>query len=480
MNAIEKELAQIEERLIALEGEQSSLIARKQSLHRQSSSSLISLHQTEVLSIDEKVALFSSLFKGRTDIFSLRWENRQGRSGYSVACANEWRQGICHKPRIKCSECTHRVFKSIEYAVIYDHLSGKHTLGLYPLLQGDDCWLLAVDFDKADWQQAVTAFRNTCISFSVECAVERSRSGNGAHIWIFFEEVMPARDARRLGFALLDKAMERHAGLSFESYDRLFPNQDNMPEGGFGNLIALPLQNTPRQSGNSVFVDERFNAYSNQWEMLSSIKKMDHSKLYTLLGQLGQTGESEPDLKPWEKSFPVSKDKVDGCPAAVSLVLANKLYIPTEGLPQVLIARIKRVASFSNPAFFKTQALRFSTNGIPRFICLATIEQGYLCLPRGCFDEAIEILNKQDIQIEVDDKRQPGKKLKGLSFKGELRADQKTAVKVMGKYDAGVLHAPTAFGKTVTAIGLIHKRKVNTLILVHSRQLLDHPCFWMV
>jgi len=473
MNSIEQELAQIEERLIALEEEQSNLIARKQSLHRQSSSSLINLHQTEVLSIDEKVALFSSLFKGRTDIFSLRWENRQGRSGYSVACANEWRQGICHKPRIKCSECTHRVFKSIEYAVIYDHLSGKHTLGLYPLLQGDDCWLLAVDFDKADWKEAVTAFRSTCVAFSVECAVERSRSGNGAHIWIFFDETMPARDARRLGFALLDKAMERHAGLSFESYDRLFPNQDNMPEGGFGNLIALPLQNTPRQSGNSVFVDERFNAYSNQWEVLSNIKKMDRSNLYTLLGQLDQTGESEPDLKPWEKSFPVSKDKVEGCPTSVNLVLANKLYIPTEGLPQALIARIKRVASFSNPVFFKTQALRFSTNGIPRFICLATIEQGYLCLPRGCFDEAIEILNKQDIQIEVDDKRQPGKKLKGLSFKGELRADQKTAVKVMGKYDAGVLHAPTAFGKTVTAIGLIHKRKVNTLILVHSRQLLD-------
>ncbi|ARU59581.1 type III restriction protein res subunit [Oleiphilus messinensis] len=473
MTSIEQELAQIEERLLVLEKEKNQLLNRKQLLQQERHSGLRTAQQTELLSLEQKVALFSSLFKGRTDIFSLRWENKQGRSGYSVACANEWKQGICNKPRIKCGDCSHRIFVPIDYSVIYDHLAGKHTVGLYPLLPDDDCWFLAVDFDKTDWQPSVLAFRQTCVDFSLPFIVERSRSGNGAHVWIFFEETVPASDARRLGFALLDKAMEKHAGLSFESYDRLFPNQDTMPEGGFGNLIALPLQNGPRQVGNSVFVDEHFNPYPDQWAILQSLRKISRRELSSLLDQLEDTGESEPELKPWEKSFPVKKDKIENCPANVGLVLANKIYIPIEGLPQALIARMKRVASFSNPVFFKTQALRFSTNGIPRFICLATIEQGYLCVPRGSYDDTVEILGQQDIELEIDDKRQTGKKLKAIKFKGELRADQKSAVKSLCKHDVGVLHAPTAFGKTVTAIGVIHKRKVNTLILVHSRQLLD-------
>ena len=478
MNSLEQELARIEDCLTALEKEKSALLEGKQALLKQLNQKPISTiqietGQIETLSVDDKVALFSSLFKGRTDIFSRRWENKQGRSGYSVACANEWRQVICHKPRIKCGDCHHRVLSAIDYAVIYDHLAGKHTVGLYPLLQGDDCWLLAVDFDKADWQQSVTAFRETCLDLSLPCIVERSRSGNGAHVWIFFEETVPARDARRLGFALLDKAMERHAGLSFESYDRLFPNQDTMPEGGFGNLIALPLQNEPRKAGNTVFIDKYFDAYTDQWAALANLKKVSRRELYNLLEQLEDNSDNELDLKPWEKSFPIKKDKIETCPAKITLVLANKIYIPIEGMPQALIARMKRVASFSNPVFFKTQALRFSTNGIPRFICLGTIEQGYLCLPRGCFDDVTEILKQQEIQIEIDDKRQTGQKHKGIKFKGELRPDQKSAVKALSQHDVGVLHAPTAFGKTITAIGVIHKRKVNTLILVHSRQLLD-------
>ncbi|UZE94499.1 TOTE conflict system archaeo-eukaryotic primase domain-containing protein [Alkalimarinus alittae] len=473
MDSLEQELAHIETQLAAIEKEKSALLERKHLLQNQFTEKQIPAIQIETLSVDDKVALFSCLFKGRTDIFSRRWENKQGRSGYAVACSNEWRQGICHKPRIKCGDCQHRALSAIDYAVIYDHLAGKHTVGLYPLLQGDDCWLLAVDFDKSDWQQSITAYREICLDFSLPVLVERSRSGNGAHVWVFFEETVPAKDARRLGFSLLDKAMEKHAGLSFESYDRLFPNQDTMPEGGLGNLIALPLQNEPRKVGNSVFIDEQFKADTDQWAELAKVKRVSRRELYDLLDQLEDNSDNSLDLKPWEKSFPVKKDKIEGCPLKVAVVLANKIYIPIEGMPQALIARMKRVASFSNPVFFKTQALRFSTNGIPRFICLATIEQGYLCLPRGCFDEVTEILNQQEIQIEIDEKRQTGQKQKGIKFKGELRPDQKSAVKALSQHDVGVLHAPTAFGKTITAIGVIHKRKVNTLILVHSRQLLD-------
>ncbi|MAR92578.1 MAG: hypothetical protein CML06_17110 [Pseudomonadales bacterium] len=330
MKNLEQELAQIEERLLVLEEERTVLLARKQAIQNQLNSKKPKESQ---FSLDEKVSLFCSLFKGRTDVFSLRWENKQGRSGYSVACMNEWRQGICHKPRIKCSDCSHRVLRSIDNTVIYDHLAGKHTVGLYPLLHGDECWLLAVDFDKTDWQKAATAFNDTCKFYGIDCAVERSRSGNGAHIWIFFSDMVPARDARRLGFTLLDKAMERHAGLSFESYDRLFPNQDIMPEGGFGNLIALPLQNLPRQNGNSVFIDGQFNPYPDQWRFLASLQKMQLKKLHTILERLEENKKPELDLKPWEKSLPIKRDKIGGCPTVVDIVLANKLYLPIEHFP---------------------------------------------------------------------------------------------------------------------------------------------------
>ncbi|MCU7860282.1 MAG: hypothetical protein KZQ86_10750 [Candidatus Thiodiazotropha sp. (ex Lucinoma kastoroae)] len=240
---IDQELQSIETRLAALEREKQTLLTKQQALlARQPSIASPATHSIETLSTQQKVELFSRLFRGRNDIYALRWENKQGRSGYSLACANEWQQGLCHKPKIKCGECSNRAFKSIDEKVIYDHLTGKHTAGLYPLLNNDHCWLLAVDFDKSDWKLAVAAFSGACAAWNIPCAVERSRSGNGAHIWIFFDSRIPAQDARRLGFALLDSAMESHAGLSFDSYDRLFPNQDTMPNGRFGNLIALPLQ----------------------------------------------------------------------------------------------------------------------------------------------------------------------------------------------------------------------------------------------
>lgn len=470
MSTNNQDLQSIELRLAALEKEKALLLTRKKAL--------ISNHSTlqtpENLSTQQKIEIFASLFKGRDDIYALRWDNKQGRSGYSVACSNEWQPGLCNKPKIKCGECPNKAFKAIGNEAFYEHLSGKKTIGIYPLLNNDHSWFVAVDFDKSDWKIAVSAFRKACNSWDIPCAVERSRSGNGAHIWIFFTHSMPAKDVRRLGFALLDKAMEYHAGLSFESYDRLFPNQDNLPDGGFGNLIALPLQYTSRKSGNSEFIDEDFAAYPDQWAFLASSKRVTAQKVHECLGSITNTvNNNEPELKPWEKGIAIANSSIKGCPESVTIVLANKIYIPVDHLPQILLARLKRIASFSNPVFFKTQALRFSTVGIPRFICLAHIEQGYLSLPRGCFDNITALLNQQSISIKIDDKRKTGQKLKGLVFKGELRKEQKKAVNKLAKHDMGVLHAPTAFGKTVVAIGLIHKRKVNTLILVHSRQLLN-------
>ncbi len=472
--SIDDELHFIKSRLHQLEQEKQRLIQRQQALSLSVNSHETIEESTKQLSSDEKIVLFQSFFKGQTDIFANRWKNQKGRSGYSVACHNEWVTGKCNKPKIKCSECDYQHYKALDKQVIYNHLSGKLVIGLYPLLENNSCYLLAVDFDKTGWQEAVKATAQACIEFNIAYAIEISRSGNGAHLWIFFAETVPAKDARNLGFALLDKAMEIYPNISFESYDRLFPNQDLMPEGGFGNLIALPLQFQARQNGHSLFVDLQLKPYADQWEFLSQLEKVSTKQLSELVAKttLDNTLNHVSGL-PWEQGMSVEQSKIENCPTKITITLANHLYIKLDALPTPLTARLKRLASFSNPVFFKTQALRFSTHGIPRYITCARIEQDYLVLPRGCYDDVIELLEKQTIQIEFDDKRQAGKKLKSLIFLGKLRKEQTKAVNVMTKHNTGILHAPTAFGKTVTAIGIIAKRKVSTLILTHSRQLLD-------
>ena len=471
---INNEIESINHKLASLELEKKALIEKREALLQHSSNPQV---VTTELSVNQKVVLFQELFKGRSDTFAYRWKNTKGRSGYSVACDNEWIKGVCNKPKIKCSECSNRKYKSLDDQIIYDHLSGKQIIGLYPLLTDNTCHLLAADFDKNDWQKSIVALAKACMELNVPHAIEISRSGNGAHLWIFFSEPVSAKDARLLGFGLLDKAMEIHPDLSFESYDRLFPNQDLMPEGGFGNLIALPLQYQARQQGNSLFVNIKLKPYHDQWEFLSQVKSISSTQLHNLLTQLTPTISTNSKIidnrPPWEQGLAHKHIQIDNCPEQITITLANYLYIKISVLPPTLITRLKRLASFSNPVFFKTQALRFSTHGIPRYISCARLEQGYLFLPRGCFDEVVDLLKEQNITIDIDDRRQVGHKLKKLNFLGTLRKDQSKAVNAMSKHSVGVLHAPTAFGKTVVAIGIIVKRKTNTLILTHSLQLLE-------
>ncbi len=227
------------------------------------------------LSAIEKVALFRRLFRGRTDVYPMRWESANtGKSGYAPACANEWHPGICEKPRIKCTDCDNRSLIPVSDAIIYSHLAGERTIGVYPLLPDDTCYFLAVDFDKAEWREDSQAFVQSCRELDVPAALEISRSGKGAHAWIFFTTNVSARDARRLGTAIISHACSRARQLSLTSYDRLFPNQDTMPKGGFGNLIALPLQKKPREAGHSVFVDDDLRVYPDQWTFLASIESM--------------------------------------------------------------------------------------------------------------------------------------------------------------------------------------------------------------
>lgn len=306
---------------------------------------------------------------------------------------------------------------------MYDHLSGKHVAGLYPLLPDGSCYLLAVDFDKEDWRADVRALAQACRDVGIPYLVDISQSGAGAHLWVFFSDAVPAGSARALGFKLLDKAMERHPGLSFGSYDRLFPNQDTMPDGGFGNLIALPLQHQARSRECTVFVDDELNPYPDQWALLSRQETVSPDQLRELVGKEPESDATAAVALPWEQSLPVETGMIAGCPERITLTLANHIYIKLSDTPGPLAARIKRMASFANPVFFKTQALRFSTHGIPRYISCARIEQGYLSVPRGCFDELQTLLLEQGIAVEIDDRRTRGQRLDAASLKATLRSD---------------------------------------------------------
>ncbi len=481
---LQNKLQKIDHELKQINNKREKLLTERNALLETSNHSKIETQDSIPVSVNQKIALFKQLFKGRTDVFANRWQNTKGLSGYSVACHNEWAPRICRKPKVKCMDCSHQKFKRLDDQQIYQHLTGKQVIGLYPLLSDSTCYILAIDFDKTDWQEAVGAVAKVCYELKVPHAIEISRSGNGAHLWVFFSDVVSAKDARLLGFNLLDKAMESYPDLSFESYDRFFPNQDTMPDGGFGNLIALPLQHGVRKQGNSLFVNINLQPYEDQWKFLNQLEKLSKKQLRELITKMKSNALCSVDAQevneqlPWEKSAKLVHEKIENCPDNITLTLANSIYISIDELPPPLITRLKRLASFSNPVFFKTQAMRFSTHGIPRYITCAKVETGpsktkWLSIPRGCFDDAVTLLKEHSIVTEVEDKRNHGVPLKSLHFIGKLHKDQSKAVKAMTEHDTGILHAPTAFGKTVTAIGIIAKRKTNTLILTHNRQLLS-------
>jgi hypothetical protein len=327
------------------------------------------------------------------------------------------------------------------------------------MLSDETCWFLAVDFDKRSWMSDVAAFRDAARSEGVPVAVERSRSGNGAHAWIFFSEPVQAAEARRLGALLVTATMDRYPDIGFDSYDRFFPSQDTMPSGGFGNLIALPLQAKPRESGNSVFVDDDFQPFGDQWAYLSSLRLIPARDVAGLVGSASEQGQSEP--------------AIDGpLPETLELVLGNCIYIDRTSLPPALISRLVRVAAFQNPEFYAAQAMRLPTFGKPRIITCAELFPKHVALPRGCLDDVLSELGDLGIKVNLKDERQRGSPI-GVAFHGELRPEQRQALDALLKFDTGVLAATTAFGKTVVAANMIAERGCNTLVLVHRRQLLD-------
>lgn len=440
---------------------------------------------------DAKIALFRSLFRGREDVYPRRFESRKtGKAGYAPACANEWVRGVCEKPRIKCAECPNRRFLPVTDEVIRWHLSGSDSdaqpfvAGVYPLLLDETCFLLAVDFDKGAWRDDARAFLETCERLNVPAALERSRSGRGAHVWFFFEEAIPAALARRLASYVLTETMERRPDIGLDSYDRLFPNQDTMPQGGFGNLIALPLQKAAREQDNCVFLDGDLIPWVDQWAFLSGVRKIERRQAESIVEGAERRGrilgvrlppQDDGEEEPWT-ALPSrhrrNEAPIGERPHALELVVGNQIYIAKDGLSPGLRNRLLRLAAFQNPEFYKAQAMRLSTYDKPRVIACAEDHPHHIALPRGCLDDVRQTLTDLGVRIDVRDERCAGDRL-DVTFHGELRPEQQVAADAMLRHDTGVLAATTAFGKTVVAAWLIAQRGVNTIVLVHRRQLLD-------
>ena len=446
------------------------------------------------LSAIEKVRLFRSLFRGREDVFPRRWENaKTGRSGYAPACENEWAPKVCAKGEARgrrtsgsvCGKCKNQRFLAVTDEQIAWHLKGLQVMGVYPLLLDETCWFLAVDFDGESWQEDLAAFSKTCALHGFAASVERSRSGNGAHAWFFFAEPVPAATARTMGCFFITETMARRHQLPMKSYDRLFPNQDTMPMGGFGNLIALPLQREARLRDNSAFLDSRFLALPDQWSYLASVPRIEKSRVQAIAREASSSGrttgltlpteptDQDSDLgRPYRRSARRSVVISEALPQQVTANLGSRVRISKEGLPSSLLNSIKRLAAFQNPEFYKKQSMRLSTAMTPRVIACFEEDSRFIDLPRGCLSDFAAILKDHGISLVLQDERESGVPI-DITFHGHLTDEQERALQALLAHETGVLVAPPGVGKTVTGVSLIAARRRSTLVLVHRKPLLD-------
>jgi superfamily II DNA or RNA helicase len=479
----------MEQRLRLLDAERHALAERLESLRRNSLPRLDPLGRPAVAqapaTAGEKVALFLSLFRCREDVFPKLWGNpRKGTSGYSPACRNEWVPGRCDKPKTKCSECPNQAFPALDAETVEDHLRGNCTIGSYAIRPDDTCTFLACDFDGNGWQDSAASYQQVGMELGIDVALERSRSGNGAHAWLFFSEPVPARLARRLGTLLLARALDRRPQISFRSFDRFFPNQDFLPKGGFGNLIALPLQKTPRERGNSVFLASGVEPAADQWEYLARVRRLSLNDVESVLGRIAvpetvhvRDGTADPEISDIHTdSWLLAAGDRDEClpvvGKAITIHLDAQLTISLDGLPPRLVCRLKRLAAFPNPEFYKLNRMRLPTYPHPRIIFTGELQADRIVLPRGVLDAAVETLRGAGAVVSVQDERRLPKRLR-LGFRGTLTPDQEEAVRVLRKSEIGVFVAPPGAGKTVVACALIALRKTPTLILVHRQPLVE-------
>ena len=446
--------------------------------------------------VTDKIAsdFFMMFCRGRKDVYDLRYTNpKTGKNGYYSQCFNRWDRG-CHiqkKDGVRCKDCELRAYKPVTLPLIKAHMNGTDPNGndvvaIYPMLENNLCQLLVFDFDNHakgaeqedyaniddGWKEEINALRRICKNLDVDAAVERSRSGRGAHLWIFFKEMVPARLARRFGFALLEKGAESVNLKSFKYYDRMIPTQDALPEGGLGNVIALPLQGMALKSGNSAFIDENWNAYEDQLNVLAGTRRLTRQGIEDYLSLWYSTGSISEDNgtdAPWDKNSEIEAGSVKG---VVRIVLADRIYIDSTGMSNKTKRQLRRMATFSNKQYFQNQAMDMPNYDESRFIYLGSDEGKYIVLPRGLREEILKKFDNAGISYKIEDKRTKGQEL-NISFRGELRESQIPAVETMLENETGILHAATAFGKTVVCCDMIARRGISTLILVDRADLMN-------
>ena len=446
--------------------------------------------------VTDKIAsdFFMMFCRGRKDLYDLRYTNpKTGKNGYYTQCFNRWDRG-CHiqkKDGVRCKDCELRAYKPVTLPLIKAHMNGTDPNGndvvaIYPMLENNLCQLLVFDFDNHAkgaeqedyaniddrWKEEINALRRICKNLDVDAVVERSRSGRGAHLWIFFKEMIPARLARKFGFALLEKGAESVNLKSFKYYDRMIPTQDALPEGGLGNVIALPLQGMALKSGNSAFVDENWNAYEDQLKVLAGTRRLTRQEIEDYLSlwySTGFTSEDNGTDAPWDKNSEIEAGSVKG---VVRIVLADRIYIDSSGMSNKTKRQLRRMATFSNKQYFQNQAMDMPNYDESRFIYLGSDEGKYIVLPRGLREDILKKFDNAGISYKIEDKRTQGREL-NISFKGELRESQIPAAETMLENETGILHAATAFGKTVVCCDMIARRGISTLILVDRADLMN-------
>lgn len=446
--------------------------------------------------VTDKIAsdFFMMFCRGRKNVYDLRYTNpKTGKNGYYTQCFNRWDRG-CHiqkKDGVRCKDCELRAYKPVTLPLIKAHMNGTDPNGndvvaIYPMLENNLCQLLVFDFDNHakgaeqedyaniddGWKEEINALRRICKNLDVDAVVERSRSGRGAHLWIFFKEMVPARLARRFGFALLEKGAESVNLKSFKYYDRMIPTQDVLPEGGLGNVIALPLQGMALKSGNSAFIDENWNAYEDQLNVLAGTRRLTRQGIEDYLSlwySTGSTSEDNGTDAPWDKNSEIEAGSVKG---VVRIVLADRIYIDSTGMSNKTKRQLRRMATFSNKQYFQNQAMDMPNYDESRFIYLGSDEGKYIVLPRGLREEILKKFDNAGISYKIEDKRTKGQEL-NISFRGELRESQIPAVETMLGNETGILHAATAFGKTVVCCDMIARRGISTLILVDRADLMN-------
>lgn len=371
---------------------------------------------------------FFARFWGRTDVYAKRVESKKtNKAGYYPQCINFWSDGCGKKwnAGFRCQDCHYQKYKALTIDSIMSHLKGNEVIGVYPLHKDNTCRFLVFDFDNHDkdagndfanidesWKEEVDAMREICQLNGIDPLIERSRSGKGAHIWIFFDKPISAILARNFGNALLDKGAEQVNLKSFKYYDRMIPAQDSMSKGGLGNLIALPLQGRALKDGNSAFIDENWNAYSNQWNILWSKPKLSQ----VFIEEKIKEWHGNSDDKPWDSMSEFEKNEVNG---KMHITLSNGIYVDTSNLSVSIQNKIRKLARISNPIYYKNQGMGISTFGMYKYIYLGEDHNsGYIQIPRGCYDALISYNKNAEIQMMIDDKRQQGRSI-DVTFKGE-------------------------------------------------------------